>query len=294
MMGSLSPQFSMTPNKASSSDKEKSSESDSSPLQGTNDQEVKKRVRKGKRSRFEKNSLGYNGGVHFNKRSNGRIVPLIVVPKILKNDLRRQYPTIFRNLLNASDPLYLRAGLEKFYRHDCLFTHHVPTDISSSSGKQSMSFHGTASFADSYAGNTRSQPDFILEIGACTIRVRSNGTAELNFIYRMTCTARRPVLEHVSSPCTESTDEDSLVFQIISTEVPSNNEIGENELAVLKASIEAKGRNELVETGPMLSGQAQLHAYQSEGICSMHLDDSSLVSSVQMSVTNLIYALNQV
>lgn len=252
--------------------------SDSSLLQGANEQEVKKRVRTGKQSRFRKNSLGLNGGVHFNKRSNGRIVPLIVVPKILKNDMRRQYPAIFRNLLNAADPLYFRAGLEKFYRHDCLFTHHVPTDISSSTGKPSKSFHGSASFADHYAGSTSSQPDFIMEIGPCTIRVRSNGTAELNFIYRMTCTQRWPVLEHVSlSPCIESTDEDSLAFQIISTEVPSNNQLGK-----------------IVETVSLSSAQPQFYSYQSNGICSMHLDDSSLVSSVQLSVTNIIHALNQV
>ena len=40
------------------------------------------------------------------------------IPRILKNDLRRQYPIMFSNVYNAANFDYMRKYLESFYNPD--------------------------------------------------------------------------------------------------------------------------------------------------------------------------------
>ncbi|RYG95353.1 hypothetical protein EON65_56105 [archaeon] len=83
-------------------------------------QSARKRIRSGNPDRRE---LGKNGGVYFNYRKNGRLVPHVILPKILKHDIRRSYPAMFSNIYNSCDADLMNKYLETFYRPDITFQH---------------------------------------------------------------------------------------------------------------------------------------------------------------------------
>ncbi len=46
---------------------------------------------------------------------------LLYIPRILKTDLRRQYPVMFMNVYNSCDYVYMKKFMDKFFRQDCEF-----------------------------------------------------------------------------------------------------------------------------------------------------------------------------
>ncbi len=46
---------------------------------------------------------------------------LLYIPRILKTDLRRQYPVMFMNVYNSCDYVYMKKFMDKFFRDDTQF-----------------------------------------------------------------------------------------------------------------------------------------------------------------------------
>lgn len=52
---------------------------------------------------------------------------ILYIPRILKNDLRRQYPVMFMNVFNACNYDYMMNFLDKFFHNDCKFVLDAPS-----------------------------------------------------------------------------------------------------------------------------------------------------------------------
>jgi hypothetical protein len=49
------------------------------------------------------------------------MVPHIIIPKILKTDIRRQHARMFANVYNSCDKALVSKYLEEFFRNDFTF-----------------------------------------------------------------------------------------------------------------------------------------------------------------------------
>jgi hypothetical protein len=66
-------------------------------------------------------NLGPLGGVYFDKRSDGKLLPRIILPKIFKSDVRRDYAQMFLNVNNSMDKKMMQDYLNHYYRNDLVY-----------------------------------------------------------------------------------------------------------------------------------------------------------------------------
>lgn len=78
-----------------------------------------------KRPNYE--AIRKNGGAYIKKRSDGRNITHVVLPKILKHDIRRSYASIFCNAHNSGDASFLRNYLSVFASPLFVFQRSAPT-----------------------------------------------------------------------------------------------------------------------------------------------------------------------
>lgn len=279
-------------------------------IQSLNKKHATKTSRPRKRSRFEKNSLGHDGGIYFNKRGDGRIIPHIIVPKILKSDPRRSFPAIFRNVLNTCDSSVLYQFLNTYYRPDCIFYHQVPNDVSLKTGKQSYTQNSTACFAEVWLNNLKCKPDFAMQLGHSTICVRSDGTCVLNFKYRMMGTVLMPppralpavVNDSVFSACESprcgegssivSSDSEADLLQSFSDGLSTADELSRDEPQTISNILNEVEREpsdcgviyQPSHDSVLAAGPTNIYSFQLDGLGVMHLDESSLVSAMHLNL----------
>lgn len=127
----------------------------------------------------EKNSLGALGGVYYNYRANGRLITHVIVPRILKSDIRRSYPTMFRNAFNNAQSGVLRSFLNTFCLPDSIFSFRKSAAIQSPS--KSMDLQGASVIADFWAAMNEVTPDLVFHMDNTRLKVRSDGTGEVMF-----------------------------------------------------------------------------------------------------------------
>mmetsp|Transcript_17929 Transcript_17929/g.19431 ORF Transcript_17929/g.19431 Transcript_17929/m.19431 type:complete len:347 (-) Transcript_17929:12-1052(-) len=143
-----------------------------------------KRERKKKRKELEEDEGDSNS-------SNSRGVEttltyhLMYIPRILKNDLRRQYPIMFANVYNSCDYDFMMKFIHQF----CDLTGHVKiTDTYAPNGPSSMLIgeaQGVESCVQMWAFHMNDAPDLCFRLQSIRIRVRSDGTStcEGKYIY---------------------------------------------------------------------------------------------------------------
>lgn len=82
-------------------------------------------TRRKRKKQDERNPFGPNGGVYFRPR-NGKLVPHMFLPRILKSDVRRCYAQMFTNIYNSCDSSLMEKYLRTFYRPDFFFMQSFP------------------------------------------------------------------------------------------------------------------------------------------------------------------------
>lgn len=270
-----------------------------------------------KRSRFEKNALGHDGGIYYNRQRNGRVIPHIVLPRILKNDIRRQYPTIFRNAMNNCDPVGLYNMFKMLYRPDCIFYNTVPTELTAKTGKESFTYNSTAVFADRFGGFMKFVPDFTMDIGPCTICVRSDGSSMLQFQYRMKGTTFAPpgghhhAEHHAPHTLPSSVTVNETVFTDPEDASLGTSDDGSGDVELIQSfsdgfSVsEDMSSDEIVTVSSILREAEKststmmpclqpvqeplvMHSFLMDGVGTMHLDETNLISTMQMTMKDYI------
>lgn len=59
-----------------------------------------------------------NNSILYEDRNDGKLIPRLVVPKVVKNDIRLQYAQMFANVYNACDYNWITAFLQRHFRPD--------------------------------------------------------------------------------------------------------------------------------------------------------------------------------
>eukprot|EP00981_Chlorochromonas_danica_P013859 scaffold6945_cov174-Ochromonas_danica.AAC.1 len=155
---------------------------------------------KKKRVRSEEKSvpLGPHGGVYFNRRRNGRLVKHVVLPKILKHDIRRDYAAMFRNVYNSCDQKLMNQYLFQFCRPDSIFRQQCAQEMLAK-GKRNLEVLGMKNISAFWRGSMESSPDLSFEVGVTNLRVRSDGTGVISFHFTLSGTSDIPVLDPSSA-----------------------------------------------------------------------------------------------
>eukprot|EP01039_Chlorochromonas_danica_P011206 gene11206-12498_t len=117
-----------------------------------------RRKRKRDVSTLNNAPVGPHGGVYFNRRRNGRLVKHVVLPKILKHDIRRDYAAMFRNVYNSCDQKLMNQYLFQFCRPDSIF-----------------------------------QEKFCVQMNDVMLHTRSDGTSLVSFSFKISNTCAVPV-----------------------------------------------------------------------------------------------------
>eukprot|EP01040_Poterioochromonas_malhamensis_P008913 gene8913-9650_t len=97
---------------------------------------------------------------------------LLYIPRILKSDLRRQYPVMFMNAFNSCDYHYMRGFVDKFLRDDCRFiveapTRHLPMKAIS---------YGKENCAKAWYDRMEDAPDLRFQLTSSQMKLRSDGS----------------------------------------------------------------------------------------------------------------------
>lgn len=142
--------------------------------------------------RYEKNPLGHMGGVYFNQRRNGRIVPHIILPKILKNDIRRSYGTMFTNVMNSSDTGLLRHFLSTYCQINSVFVKECssePAETKEATHCDKIEVSGASAIWDFWSSGLMTIPDLVFNTDGTSLKLRSDGTGLLEFKFNFAGTS---------------------------------------------------------------------------------------------------------
>eukprot|EP01039_Chlorochromonas_danica_P008238 gene8238-9085_t len=156
-------------------------------------------------------SLGPNGGIYFNRRKNGRLIKHVVLPKILKNDIRRDYATIFRNVFNSGNESLMKQYLMQYCRPDSMFRKQSSAELVKK-GKPNFVVSGMSNIITFWSQSVGKTPDIAFDVGNVTnLRVRSDGTAVISFQYQLSGTRLETSSDESCGSIEDSGDEQSLL-----------------------------------------------------------------------------------
>lgn len=79
---------------------------------------LKRRRRKGKQQEIVNWFLNTNTSVLYQDRVDGKLVPRMVIPHVMKDDIRLRYPTMITNIYNSCDSALTTNYVNKYYRPD--------------------------------------------------------------------------------------------------------------------------------------------------------------------------------
>eukprot|EP01039_Chlorochromonas_danica_P008240 gene8240-9087_t len=242
-------------------------------------------------------SLGPNGGIYFNRRKNGRLIKHVVLPKILKNDIRRDYATIFHNVFNSGNESLMKQSMMQYCRPDSMFRKQNSAEHVKK-GKPNYAVLGMSNIMDYWSHSVGKTPDMAFDVvGVANLRARSDGTAVISFQYQLSGTR----LESSSDESCGSKDEQSLLSLIFSPDCendcqyPSSDE-DETFNALFAVTDDSKAtdysrkfgsltRNETGMGGNMAIANATFHRYCARGVASLFLDSHSRVQCVQFEMS---------
>eukprot|EP01031_Cornospumella_fuschlensis_P032422 gene32422-39207_t len=186
--------------------------SSSSPGHTTSDSDVTSEkdvalqsVRKRTRDTDDKKGIRKNGGVYFNYRKNGRLVPHVILPKILKNDIRRSYPAMFANVYNSCDESLMNKYLHTFYRPDFAMQHRF-SPAKKAMGKKDEEVAGLKNIADFWWDKMNFSPDVHFALKEAQVTARSDGTGMVQFNYALSSTVLMPASGgdgNIPEPCND-------------------------------------------------------------------------------------------
>jgi hypothetical protein len=126
---------------------------------------------------------------------------LLYIPRILKSDLRRQYPVMFMNVFNSCNRDVINGFAEKFFRDDTQFILEAPSKyrLSVSPQKSNASlaryipvksfFNGKENCKNLWFDRMNDAPDLRFEVTSVRIKVRSDGTSSCYATYKYSGTS---------------------------------------------------------------------------------------------------------
>eukprot|EP00981_Chlorochromonas_danica_P002216 scaffold437_cov168-Ochromonas_danica.AAC.33 len=212
-------------------------------------------------------SLGPNGGIYFNRRKNGRLIKHVVLPKILKNDIRRDYATIFHNVFNSGNESLMKQSMMQYCRPDSMFRKQNSAEHVKK-GKPNYAVLGMSNIMDYWSHSVGKTPDMAFDVvGVANLRARSDGTAVISFQYQLSGTR----LESSSDESCGSKDEQSLLNDSKATDY--------------SRKFGSLTRNETGMGGNMAIANATFHRYCARGVASLFLDSHSRVQCVQFEMS---------
>lgn len=138
--------------------------------------------RKAKRSRVERypNPFGASGGVYFEETEDGRHIPHVILPRIMKTDVRRTYAQMFANVYNSCDNIFMTDYLRTFYRTDFTFHQHFSDELLSRN-KTNCELSDLQRVGAFWYEKMTSSPDLRFDLGQAQVRARSDGTGMVQF-----------------------------------------------------------------------------------------------------------------
>jgi len=147
-----------------------------------------KRERKKKRKEFEKNEGDSHSSISHGEETT-LTYHLMYIPRILKNDLRRQYPIMFANVYNSCDYDFMM----KFFHQFCDLTGRVTMrDTYAQNGPPCIltsEARGLESCGQLWSFRMNDAPDQCFQLQTIRIRVRSDGTCTCEATHKYSGTA---------------------------------------------------------------------------------------------------------